>query len=154
MIINHNAKYSVKDVMPLILECLAKGQEVRMMVSGISMTPILHNIRDSVVLSSKGKPGKYDIVLYRRQDGSYILHRIIGKKKGLFVMAGDFETQKEYPISEDMIYAKVVSFRRNGKDYHPEDFIIKLYSRIWVFIRPARQQVLYILNLFRRIFHV
>lgn len=153
MIINEDANYSVKDVMPLIEECLANGTDVRMMVSGISMTPILHNKRDSVVLSAPDRVGKYDIVLHKRKSGQYILHRIIGKKKGAFVIAGDFETEKEYPVYEDMIIGKVTSFCRNGKEYTPEDFIIKLYSAIWVFIFPMRQWALYMLNVIRRNFH-
>ena len=153
MIINENANYSINDIMPIIEECIANGTDVRMKVSGISMTPILHNGKDSVVLSAPGKVGKYDIVLHKRKNGQYILHRIIGKKKGAFVIAGDFETEKEYPVYEDMIIARVTSFCRNGKEYSPEDFIIKLYSRIWVFIFPMRHRVLYMINVIRRIFH-
>ena len=79
MIINENANYSINDVMPLIEECLANGTDVRMKVSGISMTPILHNLKDSVVLTKADKVKKYDIVLHKRANGQYILHRIIGK---------------------------------------------------------------------------
>ncbi len=153
MIINENANYSEKDVMPLVEECLACGMDVRMKVSGISMTPILHNIKDSVVLTKTDRVKKYDIVLYKRTNGKYILHRIIGRKKGAFVMAGDFETEKEYPVYEDMIIAKVTSFCRNGKDYKPEDIVIRLYSVIWVLVFPVRQWILYMLNCIRRIFH-
>ena len=153
MIINENANYSEKDVMPLVEECLAGGMDVRMKVSGISMTPILHNIKDSVVLTKTDRVKKYDIVLYKRANGKYILHRIIGRKKGAFVMAGDFEIEKEYPVYEDMIIAKVTSFCRNGKDYTPEDFVIRLYSVIWVLVFPVRQWILYMLNCIRRIFH-
>ncbi len=153
MIINENANYSEKDVMPLVEECIAGGMDVRMRVSGISMTPILHNIKDSVVLSKADKVKKYDIVLYKRANGKYILHRIIGRKKGAFVMAGDFETDKEYPVYENMIIAKVISFRRNGKDYTPEDFVIRLYSVLWVLVFPVRHWLLYTLNCIRRIFH-
>ena len=153
MIINENANYSINDVMPLVEECIANGTDIRMKVSGISMTPILHNLKDSVVLSKADKVKKYDIVLHKRANGQYILHRIIGKKKGAFVIAGDFEIEKEYPVYEDMIIAKVTSFCRNGKEYSPEDFIIKLYSRIWVFIFPLRHITLYLINVIRRIFH-
>ena len=153
MIINEDANYSVTDVMPLVEECLSNGTDVRMNVSGISMTPILHNKRDSVVLSAPNKVGKYDIVLHKRKNGQYILHRIIGKKKGAFVIAGDFETEKEYPVYEDMIIGKVTSFCRNGKEYTPQDFIIRLYSVIWVLVFPMRQLILYMLNVVRRNFH-
>ena len=153
MIVNENANYSINDVMPIIEECISRGSDVRIKVSGISMTPILHNLKDSVVLSPAQKIGKYDIVLHRRKNGQYILHRIIGKKGGAFVVAGDFETEKEYPVYEDMIIAKVTAFCRNGKDYTPDDFIIRLYSRLWVLIFPIRHPVLYTFNVIRRLLH-
>ncbi len=153
MIINENASYSMYELMPIVEECVKKGQDVRLMVSGISMTPILHNRKDSVVLSKADKFSKYDIVLHRRKNGQYILHRIVGKKNGAFFVAGDFETKKEYPVYEDMIIAKVTSFYRNGKKYSPNDFTIKMYSRIWVAIFPIRHWVLYILNVARRLLH-
>ncbi len=154
MIINENAKYSIHDIAPLIEECIKGGSSIRIKVSGISMTPLLHNGKDSVLLSKADCVKKYDIVLHRRENGQYILHRIIKKKGNILTIAGDFETEKEYPVPESAVIAKVTSFTRNGKDYKPSDFIIRLYSAIWVMIFPARQQVLYILNVFRRLFHV
>lgn len=146
MIINENASYSINDLMPIIEELVATGTEVKMQVSGISMTPILHDQKDSVVLSAPGRLRKYDIVLHRRKNGQYILHRIIKKKGNVLTIAGDFETEKEYPVYTDQVIARVVAFTRNGKDYKPEDFIIRLYSFLWVLIFPLRQKVLYLIN--------
>ncbi len=154
MIINQNAAYSINDLMPLIEECISNGTNVKMQVSGISMTPILHNLKDTVTLAKADKIKKYDIVLHRRKSGEYILHRIIKKKGNVLTIAGDFETEKEYPVYTRQVVAKVVAFRRNGKDYKPEDFIIRLYSFLWVLIFPLRQHVLYLLNVLRRIAHV
>lgn len=154
MVINENANYSINDIAPLIEECIARGSRIRIKVSGISMTPLLHNIKDSVVLAPKGDIKKYDIVLHKRENGQYILHRIVKKRGDVLAIAGDFETEKEYPVHTDAVIARVVSFCRNGREYSPEDFIIKLYSRIWVFIMPVRQQVLYGFNVLRRLFHV
>lgn len=154
MIINQNAAYSINDLMPLIEECISNGTNVKMQVSGISMTPILHNLKDTVTLAKADKIKKYDIVLHRRKSGEYILHRIIKKKGNVLTIAGDFEIEKEYPVYTEQVVAKVVAFRRNGKDYKPEDFIIRLYSFLWVLIFPLRQHVLYLLNVLRRIAHV
>lgn len=154
MIINNNAKYSINDIIPIIEECIENGTDIRIKVSGISMTPILHNLKDSVVLSKADKVKKYDIILYKRDNGQYILHRVIKKKGSVLTLAGDFETEKEFPVYESAVIAKVTSFCRNGKDYTAEDFIIKLYSRIWVFILPARQHVLCALKYIRRFLNV
>lgn len=154
MIINENALYSINDIIPLIEECISNGTDVRIRVSGISMTPILHNLKDSVVLSRPDKIKKYDIVLHRRENGQYIMHRIIKKRGSVLTIAGDFETEKEHPVPESAVIAKVTSFCRNGKNYTPQDFVIRLYSVIWVLIFPIRHEVLYILNVIRRFLHV
>lgn len=154
MFINENASYSIHDIMPLIKESIENGQSVKMQVSGISMTPILHDVRDTVVLEKADKIKKYDIVLHKRKNGQYILHRVIKKKGNVLTIAGDFETEKEYPVYEEQVIARVTAFCRNGKNYTPEDFIIRLYSVLWVLIFPQRQNVLYLLNVVRRMLHV
>ena len=154
MFINENAAFSINDLMPLIEESIKSGQKVKMQVSGISMTPLLHDVRDAVVLEKPDKLKKYDIVLHRRENGQYILHRIIKKKGDVLTIAGDFETEKEYPVYEKQVIAKVTSFRRNGKEYKVTDFIIRLYSRLWLLIFPQRQNVLYLINVIRRKLHV
>lgn len=154
MIVNTNGRYSINELIPLIEECLASGGSVRIGVTGISMTPLLHNLRDTVVLKKPDRISKYDIVLHKRKNGQYILHRVIAKKGDILTIAGDFETEKEYPVSTDDVLAKVVSFCRNGKEYSADDFIIRLYAVLWVFIFPFRHQVLYLINFIRRRLHV
>ena len=149
MFINENARYSITEIMPLIEEYINAGTDVRIHVSGISLTPILHDRRDTVVLSVPQNIKKYDIVLHKRANGQYILHRIIKKKGNTLTIAGDFETEKEYPVYTDAVIAKVTAFVRNGKSYTPDDFVIKLYSFLWVLIFPFRHKVLYLLNVLR-----
>ncbi len=151
MFIDENARYSINELMPLIKEYINAGTDVRLHVSGISMTPILHDKRDTVVLSKPQKLKKYDIVLHQRENGQYIMHRIIKKRGDILTIAGDFEIEKEHPVYTDAVIAKVTSFVRNGKTYTPEDFIIRLYSFIWVLIFPHRYRVLNLLNWVRRI---
>lgn len=151
MFINENARYSINELMPLIKEYISAGTDVRLHVSGISMTPILHDKRDTVVLSKPDKIKKYDIVLHQRENGQYIMHRIIKKRGDVLTIAGDFEIEKEYPVYTDAVIAKVISFVRNGKSYTPNDFVIRLYSFIWVLIFPFRYMVLNLLNRVRRV---
>ncbi len=151
MFINENARYSINELMPLIKEYISAGTDVRLHVSGISMTPILHDKRDTVVLSKPDKIKKYDIVLHQRENGQYIMHRIIKKRGDVLTIAGDFEIEKEYPVYTDAVIAKVTSFVRNGKSYTPNDFVIRLYSFIWVLIFPFRYMVLNLLNRVRRV---
>ena len=65
---------------------------------GCSMRPMLRNRRDRVIVLPIGdeRLKKYDLPLYRRPDGKYILHRIIGVRDGEYVIRGDNTYAKEY----------------------------------------------------------
>ena len=74
------------DVMPLIKEKLASGQEVIFSPHGTSMLPFLKEGRDSITLKAPpARLKKYDIPLYQRKNGQYILHRVVDvmEKDGL-----------------------------------------------------------------------
>ena len=65
---------------------------------GWSMFPMLRNRRDRVVVLPVGQERlrKYDLPLYRRPDGKYILHRIIGVREGEYIIRGDNTYVKEH----------------------------------------------------------
>ena len=67
----------------------AAGQSVRFSPRGVSMLPMLRQGRDSVVLSPAPKQlRKYDLPLYRRDDGSYVLHRVVKAGQTYACMGG------------------------------------------------------------------
>jgi hypothetical protein len=69
----------MEELMPLMKECLANGQSVTFSPHGVSMLPILREGRDTVTISAPPeKLKKYDIILYQRTNGKYVLHRIVG----------------------------------------------------------------------------
>lgn len=146
-----NRQYSINDLAPLISECVKSGQKVKMLVTGTSMFPLLHDRKDTVELTAvNGKLRKYDIVLHRRTNGKYIMHRIIKAKGDVLTIAGDFETEKEYPVYTDQVMAKVCGFWRNGRYFSCDGLFFKVYSFLWVAIFPFRHLVLGILIALRR----
>ncbi len=116
----------------VIEQPLKEGKEAAFTVRGNSMWPLLLSGRDKVVVKKFDEYRKYDIVLYRRESGNYVLHRIVGKKGNAFVLAGDGETEKEYPIYPEQILAKAVSVVRKEKPFSCNTFGFKAYSRFWV----------------------
>ena len=60
MIAESNAPCGIDELVPLIRECVSCGKEVKMRVTGVSMTPTLINRRDCVVLAKADKIKKYD----------------------------------------------------------------------------------------------
>ncbi len=57
---------------------------------GTSMEPMLHMAREiSVIESVSRELAPYDVILYKRASGVYVLHRIIRKTKGGYILRGD-----------------------------------------------------------------
>lgn len=131
-------KPSMYEIAPLIKEAVSGGKEVRLTVTGFSMFPILRGWSDDVILSKPGKVKKYDVVLFERDNGEYIFHRVIKKKNGILTIAGDNETKKEYPVYEEKVIAKMTAFIRSGKTYNVTFLPYMIYSRLWLFIFPLR----------------
>ena len=130
---------SLNEILPLINEILDANSEVSFTPSGTSMLPLLRHQKDKVVLKRpKGKLKKYDVPLYRRDDGSFVLHRVIGVRPDGYVMCGDNQTVKEYHIKDESIIAVMSSFYRNNKHIYCDSFSYRTYSRLWVLSLPCR----------------
>ena len=127
-----------------VCDLLRQGQrQVAIPVAGGSMTPFLHN-GDTVFLDLPDTPlKKGDIVLYTRENGQYILHRI--KKvnpDGSFIMVGDAQQALEYLPRRDMIHARVTSAVHKGKPIHPGQPRWWFYQHIWLWVVPIRRRLI------------
>jgi hypothetical protein len=126
-------------LMPLIRERLDAGQTVRFSPMGISMLPMLRQGIDSVVLSPvPEKLKKYDLPLYQRRDGKYILHRII-RVGETYTCMGDNQFQPEPGLHHDQMLALVTAFYRGERQIRCDSLMYQLYCRIWHYSRPVRR---------------
>ena len=124
--------------MPLICEELAAGRSVRFSPSGISMLPMLREGIDSVILSPlPDKLKKFDLPLYQREGGQYILHRII-KVGQTYTCIGDNQFYPETGLHHTQMIAVVTAFYRNGKEIRTNNFLYRLYCLFWHYSRPIR----------------
>ena len=81
-----------------------------LVISGNSMSPLLVHGRDTVYLSRLDRPAKRgDVLLYKRDSGAYILHRVYKADKDSYTMVGDAQTQLEQDIRPDQIIAIMTS---------------------------------------------
>ena len=112
-----------------------------LVISGNSMAPFLVHGRDTVYLSRLTAPAKKgDVVLYRRDNGAYILHRVYKKEKDSYTMVGDAQTQLEAGIRDDQIVAIMTSALRKGKMQKPGTFWWEFFEKVWInmiSLRPA-----------------
>lgn len=130
----------MSDLSPLISEFMIKGNDVIFTVTGNSMAPMLHHRRDKVCIVKPPNKllKKYDIPLFVRKDGKYILHRIISVRENGYVTIGDNQCIKEYPVMPSQVIGVVKGFWRSEKYISCESIWYRTYCRIWYFIYPVR----------------
>ena len=129
---------SMAELMPLFLEQLSAGKTVKFSPRGISMLPMLRQGKDSVVLSPlPERLKKYDLPLYRRDNGQYVLHRIV-EAGDTYTCVGDNQFALETGLRHDQMIALVTAFDRGEKSCSVNEWQYKLYCRIWHFSRPVR----------------
>jgi len=132
-------------LMPLVLESVERGDNAKLKVAGFSMYPLVSSRRDSVLLTKADKIKKGDVPLFKRDDGSFVLHRIVGKKSGAYFTMGDYEVKKEYPVYPEQIVAKAKGFYRKEKYISCDSFVYKIYKAFWMntaWMRPLLLKLL------------
>lgn len=128
------------ELYPVMKEMLESGGTVNFNPHGVSMLPMLHDNGDRVTIKKPiGLLKKYDLPLYQREDGSFVLHRIVKKPvNGTYTMCGDNQWVLEKGVKHEQLRGVVVAFERNGKKISADNKLYKLYARVWVAIMPLR----------------
>lgn len=117
---------------------LDNGGRANLTVTGNSMRPMLTDRRDSVTLVRTEQYAVGQIPLFRRDDGAYVLHRIIEVTENGYICCGDNQAIRE-PVREDQIIAVVVEFVKNGKHHSVEEGRYRFYSAVWMKLFPIRK---------------
>lgn len=129
-------------LMEPLLSALEEAQSVPLVISGGSMAPFLTHGRDTVYLSRPARPlRKGDMILFRRDSGAYILHRIVKAEGRTYTLVGDAQTWLE-PVREDQVLAIVTAVRRKGKLLKPGSFLWLFFEKIWIRLVPLRPRIL------------
>lgn len=138
------------NLMPLFRERLAAGQKIQFSPRGVSMLPMLRQGRDSVILSPlPEKLRKYDLPLYQREDGKYILHRIV-EVGDTFTCIGDNQYQYEHGVRREQMIALVTAFTRGNREISVEHPVYRAYCALWHRSRGIRYFMLRVKNKLRR----
>ncbi|MDD6276491.1 MAG: S24/S26 family peptidase [Clostridia bacterium] len=137
-----NKRVSLDDIAPIIRETLENDGEVSFISSGTSMLPTLRDRRDTVTLiKPPEKLKKGDVPFYQRDDGRYVLHRVIytNDSDGTYVMRGDNQWTNEYNIRHDQIIGVLSEITRNGRKYSVDSRKYRLYVSLLPVIRFLRK---------------
>lgn len=99
---------------------------------GDSMMPLLRQRRDIIHISKvDGRLKKYDVPLYKRDNGQYVLHRILKVRENDYVICGDNRTGMEEGITDRHIIGVMTGVSRDGKFLSVNDKKYKLYVMLW-----------------------
>ncbi len=114
--------------------------------TGTSMLPLLKQGRDLFIVKKKNQSRckKYDVVLFKRTNNKYVLHRIIKVNKDNYTIRGDNCVNKEYGVTDENVLGVMTSFIRKGKKYTVENKLYKIYSVLWCklyFLRKVYQKL-------------
>lgn len=135
-------RLSMSGLGPIVEDRIKSGNTVELTVTGMSMYPLFYNARDTVTLAPIKKLKPKQIYFYKRDDGTYVLHRIIKIKSENCFCVGDNQTFIEGPLRKDQFIAVVKSFIRKNKRRSVSSLWFKSYSFVWCLSVKARPKLL------------
>ncbi|MBR5539450.1 MAG: hypothetical protein IKU61_06085 [Clostridia bacterium] len=111
----------LSELLPLMKEVIEGGGVFRFYPRGVSMEPLIVQGKDSVELGKAEDIKIGDAVFYVRDNGQFVLHRIVGKYNGLYTMSGDHQSNlMEHGIRPEQILFKLVGYYK-GEEHHDTD---------------------------------
>ena len=89
---------------------------------GNSMLPFIHSGKDVLVIEKPAsRLKKYDVPLYRRDSGQYVLHRILKVREKDYVICGDNRWRRETGITDRHILGVLTAIVRDGTAISVQD---------------------------------
>lgn len=137
----------------IIEKTVSSGGTMPLVVTGNSMRPFMKDGRDTVWLEAckekDCKRGK--ILLFRREDGKFVLHRVRKVKPGgILVMNGDAQYWCE-EIKKEQALAVVTHIETNGKKQSCNSFTYRFKTEVWQILKPLRPYIFRILHKIKKI---
>ncbi len=110
---------------------------------GDSMLPLIRQGRDLLIIEKPhGRLKKYDVPLYRRDSGQYVLHRVLKVRDSDYVICGDNRYNKEYGITDRHIIGVLTAVVRDGREIPVTALRYRLYVHLWCDFFPVRALIL------------
>lgn len=119
---------------------------------GDSMYPLIRQDRDILIIEKvNGRLKKYDVPLYKRDNGKYVLHRVLKVRKDDYVIVGDNRYVKEYGITDKHIIGVLTGIVRGGKEISTKDIKYRIYVHIWCDFFPIRAFILKVIKVIKKV---
>ena len=132
-------KKDMKTLLPVILQAIEyENGKIRIYPHGTSMLPMIRQGIDSVVLVKPTDIKLYDIVLFKKEEDFFCLHRVVKVNQDILSVCGDNQSVAEKINSKDVI-AKVESWYREDTHIQNDDKDYIKYIKRIVLTRPFRR---------------
>lgn len=134
-----------------VCRMIDEGQtDVPVPIRGDSMRPFLRNADFAYLAALPEKVKKGDMILFRRANGQYVLHRVYKiLPEGQYLMLGDSQMIPE-PVSGQQFRALVVHVKAGAQLLTPKDFRWWFFAYPWRWLARWRPQVARLVNRLRR----
>ncbi len=98
---------------------------------GTSMFPMLRDNSNEICVKSADEINKYDVVLYKRESGEYVLHRVLEIDEDGYVCCGDNQWVLERGVKREQIIGKLDSWYKGDKEHTVRDASYLRYVKFW-----------------------
>ena len=135
-----NEKMKFETVMPIINEAFEKGEAFSFTPNGVSMKPFITGGKTKVTIEKyTGGAKKHDVVFYKRDDGKYVMHRIVKIYPDSFGVCGDNQWWVE-KVFDRQIFAIVTAVEgRCG-----------MGGRLYLATLPQRRFIIHVIKYIRK----
>lgn len=112
---------------------------VSFVIDGDSMRPLLRKGKDKVTAVPVYRNlKKGDIVVFARNDGTYVCHRVWKIKNETVVTIGDACYGFDTPMHISQVWGIVIRKERNGKTVKIDSSLSRAFGRLWMSLRWLR----------------
>lgn len=119
---------------------------------GDSMLPMIKQGRDLLVIEKPaGRLKRYDIPLYKRDNGRYVLHRILKVRDKDYVICGDNRYRPEYGITDRHIIGILKAVITDGVEKPLTGMRYGLYVFFWCRLFCVRALILRVVSFMKRV---
>lgn len=119
---------------------------------GDSMLPMIKQGRNLLVIEKPaGRLKRYDIPLYKRDNGRYVLHRILKVRDKDYVICGDNRYRPEYGITDRHIIGVLTAVITDGVEKPLTGMRYGLYVFFWCRLFCVRALILRVVSFMKRV---
>ena len=133
-------------------EVIAQKGYVVTKPKGTSMFPLIRDSKyDVYIVKPEPHLNKYDVPVYKRTTGEYVMHRILGEDKDGYICCGDNQWILEYGVKDSQVIGVLKEWYHKDKKKTVEDEKYKRYVKFWCKSLKRRHFILFFCHKYMRV---